>query len=52
MNYKIVPLNVGVFEALPKQVCMYRMYREVTLTLHKIDITKFAGMLKLVAFIR
>jgi len=30
MNYSIVPLNVGNFEALPKQTCMYRMYREVT----------------------
>ena len=30
MNYKIIPLNVGNFEALPKQVCMYRMYREIT----------------------
>lgn len=30
MNYKIIPLNVGTFEALPKQTCMYRMYREIT----------------------
>jgi N-acyl homoserine lactone hydrolase len=30
MNYSIIPLNVGDFEALPKQTCMYRMYREVT----------------------
>jgi N-acyl homoserine lactone hydrolase len=30
MNYSIVPLNVGNFRALPKQTCMYRMYREVT----------------------
>jgi N-acyl homoserine lactone hydrolase len=30
MHYKIVPINVGNFEALPKQTCMYRMYREVT----------------------
>jgi N-acyl homoserine lactone hydrolase len=30
MNYRIVPLNVGNFEALPKQSCMYRMYREIT----------------------
>ncbi len=28
--YNIIPLNVGTFEALPKQTCMYRMYREVT----------------------
>ena len=27
---KIIPLNVGAFEALPKQTCMYRMYREDT----------------------
>jgi N-acyl homoserine lactone hydrolase len=27
---RIVPLNVGMFDALPKQTCMYRMYREVT----------------------
>ncbi len=26
----IIPLDVGTFEALPKQTCMYRMYREVT----------------------
>lgn len=30
MNYRIIPINVGTFEALPKQTCMYRMYREVT----------------------
>lgn len=30
MDYKIIPLNVGNFEALPKQTSMYRMYREVT----------------------
>ena len=30
MHYQIVPLNVGNFAALPKQTCMYRMYREVT----------------------
>ena len=30
MNHKIIPLNVGHFEALPKQTCMYRMYREIT----------------------
>lgn len=30
MNYSIIPLNIGDFEALPKQTCMYRMYREVT----------------------
>ena len=30
MSYSIIPLNVGDFEALPKQTCMYRMYREVT----------------------
>ena len=30
MHYRIVPLNVATFEALPKQTCMYRMYREVT----------------------
>lgn len=28
--HKIIPLDVGTFEALPKQTCMYRMYREVT----------------------
>lgn len=28
--HKIIPLNVGTFDALPKQTCMYRMYREVT----------------------
>ena len=28
--YRIVPLNVGTFDALPKQTCMYRMYREET----------------------
>jgi N-acyl homoserine lactone hydrolase len=27
---RIIPLKVGTFEALPKQTCMYRMYREVT----------------------
>ncbi len=27
---RIIPLNVGTFDALPKQTCMYRMYREVT----------------------
>ena len=26
----IIPLNVGTFDALPKQTCMYRMYREET----------------------
>ena len=30
MGYRIFPLNVGDFEALPKQTCMYRMYRKVT----------------------
>lgn len=30
MHYMIVPINVGNFEALPKQTCMYRMYREIT----------------------
>lgn len=30
MNYSIIPLNIGNFKALPKQTCMYRMYREVT----------------------
>jgi N-acyl homoserine lactone hydrolase len=30
MHHRIVPLNVGNFEALPKQSCMYRMYREIT----------------------
>lgn len=30
MEYRIIPLNVGDFEALPKQTCMYRMYREIT----------------------
>jgi len=30
MLHRIVPLNVGNFEALPKQSCMYRMYREIT----------------------
>lgn len=30
MQHRIVPLNLGDFEALPKQTCMYRMYREVT----------------------
>ena len=30
MQHRIVPLNVGDFEALTKQSCMYRMYREVT----------------------
>ena len=30
MHYMIVPINVGDFEALPKQTCMYRMYREIT----------------------
>lgn len=30
MHYRIIPINVGQFEALPKQTCMYRMYREVT----------------------
>lgn len=30
MTYEIIPLDVGHFEALPKQTCMYRMYREVT----------------------
>jgi glyoxylase-like metal-dependent hydrolase (beta-lactamase superfamily II) len=30
MQYRIVPLNVGNFEALPKQSCMYRMHREIT----------------------
>jgi N-acyl homoserine lactone hydrolase len=29
-KYQIVPVNVGNFLALPKQTCMYRMYREVT----------------------
>ena len=29
-KYQIVPLNVGDFEALPKQTCTYRMFREVT----------------------
>lgn len=29
-KYQIIPLNVGDFEALPKQTCMYRMYRDVT----------------------
>ncbi|MEW6673756.1 MAG: N-acyl homoserine lactonase family protein [Thermodesulfobacteriota bacterium] len=28
--HKIIPLNVGTLEALPKQTCMYRMYRDVT----------------------
>ena len=28
--YRLVPLNIGMFDALPKQTCMYRMYREVT----------------------
>jgi N-acyl homoserine lactone hydrolase len=27
---QIIPMNVGDFVALPKQTCMYRMYREVT----------------------
>lgn len=27
---RIIPLDVGTLEALPKQTCMYRMYREVT----------------------
>ena len=30
MKYRIIPINVGTFEALPKQTCMYRMHREVT----------------------
>jgi N-acyl homoserine lactone hydrolase len=30
MPHIIVPLNVGNFEALAKQTCMYRMYREIT----------------------
>lgn len=30
MNYSIIPLDIGNFEALPKQTCMFRMYREVT----------------------
>lgn len=29
-THKIIPLNVATFDALPKQTCMYRMYREVT----------------------
>lgn len=29
-THRIIPLHVGTFEALPKQTCMYRMYREVT----------------------
>ena len=28
--FQIIPINVGHFTALPKQTCMYRMYREVT----------------------
>jgi N-acyl homoserine lactone hydrolase len=28
--HRIIPLNVGTFAALPKQTCVYRMYREVT----------------------
>ena len=27
---RIIPLDVGTFDALPKQTCMYRMHREVT----------------------
>jgi N-acyl homoserine lactone hydrolase len=30
MNYEIVPLNVGNFEALWKDTCLYRMYRGET----------------------
>lgn len=30
MEYEIIPVNIGEFEALPKQTCMYRMYREIT----------------------
>jgi N-acyl homoserine lactone hydrolase len=30
MHHMILPINVGNFEALPKQTCMYRMYREIT----------------------
>ncbi|MBU2549320.1 MAG: N-acyl homoserine lactonase family protein [Proteobacteria bacterium] len=28
--HSIIPLDVGTFDALPKQTCTYRMYREVT----------------------
>lgn len=28
--YSIIPLNVGIFKALPKSTCMYRMYQNVT----------------------
>lgn len=28
--HQIIPIDVGHFEALPKQTCMYRMHREVT----------------------
>lgn len=28
--HQIIPIDVGHFTALPKQTCMYRMYREVT----------------------
>ncbi len=30
MHHEIIPVNVGNIEALPKQTCLYRMYREVT----------------------
>jgi len=30
MNYKIIPLDVGHFEALNKDTCMFRMYRGET----------------------
>lgn len=30
MNYQIIPLDVGHFAALPKDTCMYRMYRGET----------------------
>jgi glyoxylase-like metal-dependent hydrolase (beta-lactamase superfamily II) len=31
MNYQIVPLNVGDFEAVPKTAFMYQMYRDVNI---------------------
>jgi len=30
MNYQIIPLDVGHFAALPKDTCLYRMYRGQT----------------------
>ena len=30
MKHRINPINVGDFEALPKQTCMHRMHSELT----------------------